>query len=524
MSNNFDALLWPEAYVAKALERSVDFDGVLLPTKQLYQDIFSAESRLNVQMKPDLLLSNDIDDAAYTRLLCDAEAGPVLSIVVVSRNDDHVEDMAQRTQAFIDTILYLSAKIKRYVELIIVEWNPPKERASFQQQFNFPKKHQYVNIRIITVPYDIHAKYQEQSPLLLHQMIGKNVGIRRASGKFILATNIDVLLSETLFNYITGPYLKPGCLYRSNRVDIRREVLEEQGVAEILDKAYDHILEVNYADGGAGSIRNEKNTKTSPDSMGKLPPNLHFRACGDFHLLHREDWAKLTGYSEVVCYPLHIDALLGLTAFHAGLTEISLGDEFLHFHIDHSHGKSVEANTFQTHHQETVKHPSLMDLFNLHVHMYQVKDYYIYNHVNWGEASCELSEVQVTKNEKSLLRKTSVIDGPSNGASLLSIDQFRTATHGDMKKVIDQLIDHLSLYLTTYKDKKNIIIRGNGVRGQYLRHELSLRGNSVEGFCDASYEKGVNDFILIASSSAHIIHKELSAKGWVEGLDYILTL
>ena len=34
-------------------------------------------------------------------------------------------------------------------------------------------------------------------------MIAKNVGIRRASGEFILATNIDVIINQKLYEFIS---------------------------------------------------------------------------------------------------------------------------------------------------------------------------------------------------------------------------------------------------------------------------------------------------------------------------------
>ena len=39
-------------------------------------------------------------------------------------------------------------------------------------------------------------------------MIAKNVGIRRASGEFILATNIDVIINQKLYEFISKKKLK----------------------------------------------------------------------------------------------------------------------------------------------------------------------------------------------------------------------------------------------------------------------------------------------------------------------------
>ena len=48
------------------------------------------------------------------------------------------------------------------------------------------------------MPSELHARYPHGDALPLYQMIAKNVGIRRARGQFVLATNIDILFSNEL--------------------------------------------------------------------------------------------------------------------------------------------------------------------------------------------------------------------------------------------------------------------------------------------------------------------------------------
>ena len=45
-------------------------------------------------------------------------------------------------------------------------------------------------------------------------MIAKNIGIRRASGKFILATNIDVIINQKLYEFISQKKLEEKKIYR----------------------------------------------------------------------------------------------------------------------------------------------------------------------------------------------------------------------------------------------------------------------------------------------------------------------
>jgi hypothetical protein len=55
-------------------------------------------------------------------------------------------------------------------------------------------------------------------------MIGKNVGIRRARGQFVLATNVDILFSDELAEYLASRRLERGRMYRSDRYDAMSDV------------------------------------------------------------------------------------------------------------------------------------------------------------------------------------------------------------------------------------------------------------------------------------------------------------
>ena len=65
-------------------------------------------------------------------------------------------------------------------------------------------------------------------------MIGKNVGIRRAKGQFILATNIDILFSDALFKTFKKKKLKKGYIYRCDRLDIPAVLPETEDFDDVL--------------------------------------------------------------------------------------------------------------------------------------------------------------------------------------------------------------------------------------------------------------------------------------------------
>jgi hypothetical protein len=126
---------------------------------------------------------------------------PQLSVVAVSRNDDHGGDLRGRMQHFVNGFIAQCRKHRLNAELILVEWNPPIERPPLENSIEWPADFGPASVRIITVPPELHASQPHASALALFQMLGKNVGIRRARGRYVLATNIDILFDDAGFQF-----------------------------------------------------------------------------------------------------------------------------------------------------------------------------------------------------------------------------------------------------------------------------------------------------------------------------------
>lgn len=172
------------------------------------------------------------------------EDRPYLSIVVVSRNDDHGGNPLLRTQLCINSLYEQCNRYRLPAELIVVDWNPPAARPGLADVIQWPGDRRFIRTRVITVPPDCHRSLPHSENLPLFQMIGKNIGIRRARGEFVLATNIDILFSDELMEFIAGRNLRQGFSYRADRFDVRNEVLQEP-LQNVLLYARDHVIRVN---------------------------------------------------------------------------------------------------------------------------------------------------------------------------------------------------------------------------------------------------------------------------------------
>ena len=282
-------------------------------------------------------------------------AQPYISIVATTRNDNHGGDLLRRTSAFINSIYYQAQKHQLPVELILVEWNPPAEKPLLHEVLPVPPVGCPVTLRFIVVPSDIHRQYKTAAAIPLYQMIAKNVGIRRAKGEFILCTNIDILFTDELFIAFSKKQLQKEHFYRANRCDIPNNVLNVNGVNNQLDYAQKNVIK------RLGKTRNQE-TLVLPEFFyhfkhamyllntciirlwqythpGQYPHFiLDFRACGDFTMMHRDDWMRIEGYVELDMYSIHIDSLCLWACAAIGLKQEIFPPEACIYHIYHTDG------------------------------------------------------------------------------------------------------------------------------------------------------------------------------------------
>ena len=120
-------------------------------------------------------------------------------------------------------------------------------------------------VRFIEVPPEIHARYDHGKALPLYQMIAKNVGIRRARGRFVLATNIDILFSSELAAFLGKQQLDGDRMYRIDRHDAMNDVPIERPIEEQLEYCRTHLIRVNTREGTFNVSRDGRPTLSPGD-------------------------------------------------------------------------------------------------------------------------------------------------------------------------------------------------------------------------------------------------------------------
>ena len=286
-----------------------------------------------------------------------------LSVVVTSRNDNHGGKIMARMRHCFQSLSEQARRHQLPIQLLLVDWNPPGDRPSLAEVPEFGASHEYFRFDVVTVPHAIHAVMPLADEIPLFQYYAKNVGIRRALGRYILATNVDVIFAEALVAHLATRPLEPGRIYRNDRWDTDIGGQLDELTSEARQEAcMRKVVQINTRHGTIPVARLAGDTAGVPagdlprmlerfvDGVlaelgeGSVNEGLHLTACGDFQLMAREDWERLRGYAELPIHSWHVDSLFAFQAAAAGFEEETLPSRCAIYHIHHAPGWANQGN------------------------------------------------------------------------------------------------------------------------------------------------------------------------------------
>ena len=387
-----------------------------------------------------------------------------VSIVVTSRNDDHGGDMLHRFKLFTEALLRQADRHSLSGELIVVEWNPPPG-PRLHDVIRLSVKSDSFLIRFIEVPFEAHRAIRNSDVIPLFQMIAKNVGIRRARGKFVLATNPDILFSDAVISLMASNKLQQNVMYRIDRHDVPSDVPESETPDRQLAWCNANVLRIHRKRGsfhphrrilsGLCAVIKLKWQTLSLKSLarrvmrlraahwgnflgktktviGRLVfsfykprllirrmlwgalrltdplPKVHTNGCGDFTLMSLDRWFELRGYPELPLWSMHIDSLLCYMAVAAGMQERILRSSAKIFHIEHQNSWVVlspdqRLKTFTM--KPWIDNGLLNELWDA---MYRTHRPIKFNLDEWGLSQCVFDEVHILSGEKTFIKGTTL--------------------------------------------------------------------------------------------------------------------
>jgi hypothetical protein len=288
-------------------------------------------------------------------------------------------------------------------------------------------------------------------------MIAKNVGARRAMGKYLILTNVDIIFSNNLLEFLKNKELNKNYIYRVDRYDINFNKfnnfkINEQhlnaNITHINKKYYTHDIVKNLKywtyNSFSGAVFNllkiffdviKNLNKIIPltNNIFKIynlkmiigypikmlirypriiinnlkliltiiiSPKLHTNACGDFQLISKETFINLSGYYEYDGYSFHIDSILMWKAYFMGYKFKEL--KFKIFHINHTGGYENSKELFESLKKRDINYLSNNNLIKIINNLKRNKNYL--NNAKFGLVDYKLNEFFFNKNLKTKYR------------------------------------------------------------------------------------------------------------------------
>jgi len=245
----------------------------------------------------------------------------------------------------------------------------------------------------------------------LYQMIAKNVGIRRSRAALVVCTNVDLLFSDDLMEYLSNSELRENTFYRANRCDIPRSIDEAISVEQQLEFAKCNVLQRL----GKNSLYPELSDTTGPvfalpyfgwlksvpkkamrffgkRTVQDVITTIDTDACGDFTMMSKSSWENIKGYYELDAYSIHIDSLALLCATAVGMKQKTLDKYLVTFHISHDDGWELSDPVSKLYND--IKKPKV-DWSSVHAlgkRMIETKELIQVNGSDWGLYSQPLTE------------------------------------------------------------------------------------------------------------------------------------
>ncbi|RLD57312.1 MAG: hypothetical protein DRJ01_14020 [Bacteroidetes bacterium] len=229
-----------------------------------------------------------------------------ISVVVVGRNDNYGGDFTERLRTTLDWNL----SILPNPELIYIEWNQIPNKPSDCDWI----VERYKNAKCYIVPKEIHDTITANPKMPVMEYFGKNVGIRKATNKWMLLINSDILIGLDVVNN-----MKKG-----------------------LNKRYVYGTHYNNVKWHNKSIDTEWIRKKDI-ILNSFSANMILQSVvGNFVLTHKSNWIESTGYDETLNnVRAGVDENGKNNLLYLGIKPMVIGH---HFHLDHKesmiHGRN----------------------------------------------------------------------------------------------------------------------------------------------------------------------------------------
>lgn len=213
-----------------------------------------------------------------------------ISAIIISRNDNYGGHLNERATYAINSA------INTYDEVIYVDWNSPTHSLLWDIKDNLQLKG---NLKHFVIPPDAAkslTNYNEHAQLCC-EVLARNIGIRRATGDYIISTNIDIIhpKREDIESIINNS--DNNTMFTLSRREVTWDIIKEFHGGEMNFQEWDKLRDYIY-------INSEERVQNEATVTGDNYSIIN--CCGDFQLASRHVWNTVKGFEEQMihaCYP-----------------------------------------------------------------------------------------------------------------------------------------------------------------------------------------------------------------------------
>jgi hypothetical protein len=244
-----------------------------------------------------------------------------ISAVIVSRNDNYGGHLNERA-----TYCFNSA-INTYDEVIYVDWNSPTHSLLYDIKNNIQFKG---NFKHIVISSEIASILTNHDPYAQKccEVLARNIGLRRATGDWLISTNIDIIHPKRDELEKTLNQIDQNSFYTISRRHTDWTQIKEFHNGEMKFNEWETLREYLISN---SEERHFKETTVSGDNYSII------NCCGDFQIAPRHIWESIRGMEEDLIYSLYADTNVQKKAVIHGFGLKALYTPAL-FHIEHGRG------------------------------------------------------------------------------------------------------------------------------------------------------------------------------------------
>ena len=178
-----------------------------------------------------------------------------ISVVIISRNDNYGGHLKERAT------YCLNSAIDTYDEVFYIDWNSPTHSLLYdiKDDINFKGNLKHI---VITPKVTEILTGADPNAQVCCEVLARNIGIRRATGDWILSSNIDIIHPSREDAEEVISKMDPDTFYTISRRNIDRDIIEKHENFWFKDGKVDYkqwkILRSYLIDNTAGHTDPEK--------------------------------------------------------------------------------------------------------------------------------------------------------------------------------------------------------------------------------------------------------------------------